>query len=106
MAKLSFAHLVLIAALLAGCSAEQSGRPLPAPPVTLRTDSFYAQYRDAGGLPVLGSARVPPEAIRRAAQLVRAMTAHRPELRAALVARGYRIAIMAESEGKIGRAHV
>ena len=99
MAKLSFARLVLIAALLAGCSAEQSSRPLPAPPGALRTDSFYAQYRDAGGLPVLGSARVPPEAIRRAAQLVQAMTAHRPELRAALVARGYRIAIMAESEG-------
>ena len=94
-----FYRVLLVAALLTGCSGEFAARPLPAPPPVLGVDRFYAQYHDAGGLPVLGSARVPPEAIRRAARLVRAMTAHRPEWRKALVMRGYRIAVMAESEG-------
>lgn len=88
-----------LALILAACSSGQGGGPLPPPPPALHVDRFYAQYRDAGGLPVFGSAKVPPAAIHRAAQLVLEMTRAHPEWRALLARRGYRVAIMAESEG-------
>jgi hypothetical protein len=61
-------------------------------------DPFYAQHRDAGGIPVIGSARVKPEALDTAAGLVRQMLAPRPDLARWLAGNGYRVAIMAESE--------
>jgi hypothetical protein len=61
-------------------------------------DPFYVQHRDAGGIAVIGSARVPAKALDTAASLVRQMLAHRPDLARWLAANGYRVAIMAESE--------
>ncbi len=60
--------------------------------------SFYAQRRDADGIPVIGSAKVPKNALDTAAGLVRQMLAHRPALARWLSREGYRVAIMAESE--------
>lgn len=64
------------------------------PPV----DGFYAQHRDAAGIPVVASAKARPEALEVAAGLVRQMLGHRPDLARWLATNGYRIAIMAESE--------
>ena len=73
--------------------------PAPmAPPAALRLDRFYAKYLDADGIPVIGSAKVPDAAVETARDIVVAMLAHRPDLAAALVARGQRVAVMAESE--------
>lgn len=69
-----------------------------APPLPLRLDSFYAKYLDAGGLPVIASARAPDEALATARQIVGGMLARRPDLRRWLVAQGYRVAVMAADE--------
>lgn len=61
-------------------------------------DPFYTQFRDADGIPVVASAKSPPEALDTAASLIRQMLAHRPDLARWLAANGYRVAIMAESE--------
>ena len=66
--------------------------------LTAGLDPFYTQQRDASGIPVIGSAKVPAEALERAASLVRQMLAPRPDLARWLAANGYRVAIMAESE--------
>jgi hypothetical protein len=65
---------VLSAAAIAGCA---SVRPIGVMP---ELDPFYAQRRDAAGIPVVGSAKVPPLAIERAAALIRQMLDHRPDL--------------------------
>ncbi len=70
-----------------------------APPAVLALDTFYAKYLDAKGIPVVSSSRVPDEALRRARGLVLGILSHRPDLRAELVRQGYRVAILAESEG-------
>ncbi|WP_207974515.1 hypothetical protein [Parafrankia sp. BMG5.11] len=80
-------------AVLAGCASVDTG-PRP----TVRLHPFYAQRIDAGGIPVIGSNAVPAAALARAAGLIRQMLAHRPDLARWLVANGYRVAIMAESE--------
>jgi hypothetical protein len=72
--------------------------PVTTPPAALRTDPFYAKYLDAGGIPVLGSAKVPDQALETARDLVVAMLAHRPDLRDTLVANGQRVAVMAPDE--------
>ncbi len=69
------------------------------PPAQLKLDGFYTQYRDARGLPITGSAKVSPAALQRARSIAVAMLAHRPDIRAALVAMGARVAVMAQSEG-------
>lgn len=68
------------------------------PPEALGLDRFYAQFRDAVGVPVVGSDKVPTGALDVAAGLVEQMLAHRPDLARWLSANGYRVAVMAESE--------
>jgi len=93
------ARLLLCAILLAGPSATTRGSPAPSPPpAALRLDPFYARYLDAGGIPLVGSARVPDEALAKARDIVLAMLAHRPDLKAQLVRGGARVAILAEQE--------
>jgi hypothetical protein len=70
-----------------------------APPSALRIDPFYAKYVDAGGIPIVGSARVPEAALVRAREIVTAMLAGRPDLRAEMVRQGVRIGVIAEGEG-------
>jgi hypothetical protein len=59
---------------------------------------FYTQRVDAAGLPIVASARVPADALATAQGIVAGMLAHRPDLAAALVRQGYRVAVMAPEE--------
>ncbi|QNA86730.1 glycoside hydrolase [Sphingomonas sp. So64.6b] len=67
----------------------------------MRLDPFYKRYLDADGIPILSSAKVSDEALRKARDIVLAMLAARPDLNRALIARGQRVAIMAADEGTV-----
>jgi len=70
-------------------------------PAALRAQpvgGFYAQQVDAGGLPVLASARVEPLALQAAAQVIQGMLARRADLLAVLRAAGVRVAVIARDE--------
>ena len=84
-----------LAAVLVTFAAPAFAGPLP---VALGLDRFYAQYRDAGGIPIVGSDKVPSKALDTAKGLVEQMLANRPDLARWLVANGYRVALMAENE--------
>ncbi|MFO0624612.1 MAG: hypothetical protein U0325_03275 [Polyangiales bacterium] len=60
--------------------------------------AFYRQMLDADGIPVLASDRASTPALRAACRITRAMTAHRADLRAEMIARGARVAVMARDE--------
>jgi hypothetical protein len=60
--------------------------------------TFYKKYASAGGVPILGSAIVPDEAIVVARDIVTHMLAVRPDLRSDLIARGGRVGVMAITE--------
>ncbi|WP_244624519.1 glycoside hydrolase [Sphingomonas sp. So64.6b] len=75
--------------------------PIGKPPAALRLDPFYKRYLDADGIPILSSAKVSDEALRKARDIVLAMLAARPDLNRALIARGQRVAIMAADEGTV-----
>ena len=68
------------------------------PPASLSLDPFYTKYLDAGGIPVVASAKTPDEALGLARDIVNGELANRPDLRARLVQDGYRIAVMAPDE--------
>ncbi|UIJ45598.1 hypothetical protein LZK98_01135 [Sphingomonas cannabina] len=68
-----------------------------APPATLRADPFYAKYLDAGGIPVIASAKVPDRALAIARDIIAEMLAHRPDLAAQLAADGFRVAVTASA---------
>lgn len=85
--------LNLLALLLVAC-APVTGRP----PLGLALEPFYAKHIDAGGIPIVSSRHVPDAALVAARKIVTAMLAHRPDLRAVLVRKGYRVVIMAEGE--------
>ncbi|MEH3121672.1 MAG: glycoside hydrolase [Sphingomonas phyllosphaerae] len=72
-----------------------------APPAALKLDAFYKRYVDAAGLPIVSSAAVPDAALLAARDSALAMLADRPDLRHAMIARGFRVAIMAEKEGTV-----
>ncbi|AKM10475.1 hypothetical protein [Croceicoccus naphthovorans] len=80
--------------LLAACAVPDPS----APPARLGLDPFYRQYRDAEGIPVVASEKPPAAALDRARDIIDGMLAHRPDLRDALIARGYRVAVIAEDE--------
>jgi hypothetical protein len=92
---------LLIGGSLAACA---GGGALPpstrvgAPPAGLSLDPFYAKHVDAGGIAVVGSERVPDEALAAARRIVLGMLAARPDLRAELVRRGARVGVMAREE--------
>jgi len=68
------------------------------PPASLGLDPFYRKYTDAMGIPVAGSAKVPDAALLVARDVVIHMLAQRPDVRGALVASRWRIAVMAQAE--------
>ena len=74
------------------------GAAIGPPPPGLRVPGFYAKYLDAGGYPIVASARVDDYALREAGYLVNLMLARRPDLRAAMVRSGSRLCIMAHDE--------
>ncbi len=94
-------NFIALLTLLAGCAATSASipeAPVGAPPAALRLDPFYAKHIDAGGIPVLGSAQAPDEALQRARALVLDMLAKRPDLRSELVRQGVRVSVIAQSE--------
>jgi hypothetical protein len=60
--------------------------------------AFYSQVVHAHGYPICGSARVSPYALKEAAYLADLMLAKRPEVRAAMIASGSRLCILAHDE--------
>lgn len=61
-------------------------------------DPFYAQHAMAGGVPVVGSPNVRPQAIAEAAHLIGQMLADRPEMLAVLASRRGRVCVIAATE--------
>ena len=72
--------------------------PIGPPPPALGLDPFYLKYTDAGGIPIVSSERVPDAALLAARNIVLYMTSMRPEVRAEMVDRGFRVGIMAQVE--------
>jgi len=67
-------------------------------PASLGVSPFYKKYVDALGIPVLASEKVPDAALLVARDIVNTMLASRPDLRKALIARGWRTGVIAEVE--------
>lgn len=93
-------RFLLCFALLASACAAPADAPVrvAAPPASLGLDPFYAKHVDAGGIPIVGSARVPDEALAAARQVVVEMLAKRRDVRAELVRTGQRVGVMAVEE--------
>lgn len=91
----------LVAALIWSGVAVARRPVVAAPPTRYATDPFYARYVDAGGIPILSSARTPPRALLLAREIVLSMLAGRPDVAAELRRQGARIAIMAADEGTL-----
>lgn len=71
---------------------------ISSPPAGLGLSPFYTKYDDIGGIPLLGSAKVPDAAFRPAAEIVAHMLSKRPDIVAALKAGRQRVVIMARTE--------
>jgi hypothetical protein len=69
-----------------------------APPASLGVDTFYKKYSDAFGIPIVGSEKVPDEALLIARDIVNYMLVKRPDVRAALTGRNARVLVMAQTE--------
>ncbi|QCR24967.1 glycoside hydrolase [Pontibacter sp. SGAir0037] len=69
-----------------------------APPASLGFDLFYKKYADAFGIPVISSEKVPNTAVLMARDIVNYMLLKRMDIRMALVEKGARVLIMAETE--------
>jgi hypothetical protein len=74
---------------------DESAGPVP---TSLKVSSFYRKFVDAQGIPVLASEKVPDAALLVARDIVNAMLAARPDVRKALVIRGWRTAVIGELE--------
>jgi xylan 1,4-beta-xylosidase len=61
-------------------------------------DPFYQQYVDAGGLPILSSAKVSQAGLLEAAHLIDQMLIHREDVRQELIKRRVRFVVMAPTE--------
>ncbi len=68
------------------------------PPDNLKVDPFYKKYADALGIPILSSEKVPDAALLVARDITVYMLSDRPDLRAAMVRRHWRVGIMAQTE--------
>jgi hypothetical protein len=73
----------------------------PVPPALrekFRLDPFYQKHLDAGGLPILSSAKVSDAALLEAAYLIDQMLVHRADVRQELIKRRVRFVVMAPTE--------
>jgi hypothetical protein len=80
-------------AAFAGCSAS----PGP-PPAALSLAPFYVKYLDGYGTPVVSSAKVSDEALRRACRITGNMVSLKESLRQALAGNNHRVAVIALEE--------
>ena len=69
-----------------------------APPESLNLDPFYEKYIESNGYPIVSSGRVSDYALMEAAYLVDMMLAQRTDIRAAMIASGSRMIVMAHDE--------
>ena len=76
-----------------------SATEISAPPSELNLDPFYTKVIFADGIPIVASSAVPDAGLTIAAAMIRSMLQNRPDIAAAMVRNGQRIAIMAQSEG-------
>jgi hypothetical protein len=67
-------------------------------PESLGVSPFYKKYADALGIPVIASAKVPDAALLVARDIINTMLSARPDIRKALIARGWRTGVIAEVE--------
>jgi hypothetical protein len=67
-------------------------------PDSLGLHPFYRKYVDALGIPVVSSQKVPDDALLIARDIVNTMLLARPDLRATMIGRNWRVAIMAQTE--------
>jgi hypothetical protein len=68
-------------------------------PASLNVDTtFYKKYVDALGIPVLSSAKAPDAALLVMRDIINAMLAARPDLRASMIRRNWRTGVFAETE--------
>jgi alpha-glucosidase len=93
----------LNATLAATESSSTSGerRVTPVPPELrqkFELDPFYQQYVDAGGLPILSSAKVSTAGLLEAAYLIDQMLANREDVRQEMIKRRVRFVVMAPTE--------
>ena len=84
-------------------SAKMDNIPEPdSPPIVVRDffqlDSFYEQWVNVGGLPVVASLQVNPYALKEAAWLIRKMIGHRPDVLRAMVGNKVRFSVIAYTE--------
>lgn len=93
---------VLAAGVAWADASSASSAPGPVPPAVqerLRLDPVYTQYAEAaGGIPVVASRRVRPEAVAEAAWLITWMTSRRPDLARAIGRSPVRFVVMAHDE--------
>ena len=68
-------------------------RRLPPPPASLDLDPYYRKYLDAAGIPVVASSDVDDLHLYHARDIINAMLAHRPDLRATMAANHFRVVI-------------
>ncbi len=76
------------------CPAVQTQSPPPA----MKLNPFYKKYVDAGGLPLVGSDKVPDASFAQAYFVIANMLHNKPCIRKALINSGILLGIMAESE--------
>jgi hypothetical protein len=98
-----FSTVVLVLATAASTVAIGDGCTVTAVPARerdrLELHSWYTQYaRAVGGIPVVASARVQPEALLEAAWLIDKMLAERPDVAAAIGRSPVRFVVMAHDE--------
>ena len=83
-------------------STDNSTRRVEPVPLALREkfelDPFYEQHVDAGGLPILSSAKVSPAGLLEAAYLIDQMLANREDVRQEMIKRRVRFVVMAPTE--------
>ena len=102
--KRVFATCVLFCLFQQTATAQGLHIPEPTPPPAAVIEafdldtSFYKQWIDVEGYPVLASANTSPYAVKEAAYLIRRMVGHRPEMLRAMGANGCRFLIMAWNE--------
>ena len=101
----SASSAVLAALVLSACA--ETPKPAPAvatavalapPPAALKLDPFYRKSIDAGGIPVVASARVPDAALLAARDVVDGMLEKRPDIRRQMIAMGERVGVLAADE--------
>ena len=71
---------------------------ITAPPAQLKLDPFYKKYVDAGGIPIISSAKVPDEALLAVLTMANAMLKKRPDVRQKMISNKARVGIMSKDE--------